>query len=111
MSNKVIKIQDETEGNENYVTKNIQACVGYWNKQGEDIVAKNITGELGSKETNKMVREQTYQDFILDCLLCDCKTFANSDMANKTGIKFEVGRTSSHIWIHEDSNRVLMIHF
>jgi len=57
-----------------------------------------------------MALKMSYDDFVLEMLLIDCKTFINSKIAKDTGIKFEVGRTRSHVWVHENDKRVLMIY-
>lgn len=105
-----IKVQDERKGSKNYVNTNILECVKFWNKEGKDIYSKNITGDLGSKETNELARTKSYHDFVLDMLVIDCKTFINSNIAKESGINFEVGRTMSHLWYHEDDDRKLIIY-
>ena len=105
-----IKVSDERKGNENYANTNIIDCVRFWNREGEDVYVKNRFGTLGSKETNAMALKMQYDDFVLEMLLIDCKTFINSKWAKESGIKFEIGRTRSHVWVHENNERVLMIY-
>ena len=105
-----IKFEDERNGNTNYANTNILECVKFWNREGKDVYTKNKSGDLGSKETNAMALKMAYDDFVLEMLLIDCKTFINSKIAKDTGIKFECGRTRSHVWVHENDNRVLMIY-
>ena len=105
-----IKVQDDRKGNSNYVNHNILECVKFWNREGKDIYSRNISGALGSKETNELARSTTYDDFVLEMLMIDCRTFCNSGFAKKSGIKFESGRVRSHVWFHEDDDRKLMIY-
>lgn len=94
----------------NYVTKNIIECVNFWNREGMQAIENNISGKWGSKETNEMARTMQGDDFLLQLTLIDCVTFCNSETAKNSGIKFECGRTRSHVWVHMDGERVLMIH-
>ena len=96
----IMKAKYELEGEKNYVTSNIIDCVNYWNREGIDVYSNNITGEYGSKETNEKARKTVYDDFILDMLLIDCRTFCNSKYAKESSVEFECGRTRSHIWVH-----------
>ena len=105
-----IKVQDERKGNTNYVNNNILECVKFWNREGVDVYSKNLTGELGSKETNELAKKTTYDDFVLEMLMIDCRTFCNSDFAKKSDIKFKSGRVRSHVWFHEDDDRKIMIY-
>ena len=73
-----IKVQDDRKGNSNYVNHNILECVKFWNREGKDVYSKNISGALGSKETNELARSTTYDDFVLEMLMIDCRTFCNS---------------------------------
>ena len=106
-----LKILDERNGNTNYVTSNIIECVYFWHKQGKNVYEKNQNGILGNKETNELSRNKVYDDFILDMLLVDCNTFIKSEEAIKSGIKYTCGRTRSHVWVHENNDRKLMIYF
>jgi hypothetical protein len=105
-----IKVSDERKGNSNYVNSNILECVKFWNREGEDVYVKNRFGTLGSKETNQMALDMSYDDFVLEMLLTDCKTFVKSKFATDSDIKFECGRTRSHVWVHENDERKLMIY-
>ena len=105
-----IKYQDERKGTKNYVTNNIIECVDFWNREGLKVYSKNVSGELGSKETNELARTTTYDDFVLEMLSIDCRTFCNSNFAKDSNIRFESGRTRSHVWVHEDDDRKLMIY-
>jgi hypothetical protein len=105
-----IKVQDERKGSDNYVNSNILECVKFWNREGISIYSKNISGALGSKETNELARSTTYADFVLEMLMIDCRTFCKSNFATKSDIKFESGRVRSHVWFHEDDDRKLMIY-
>jgi len=105
-----IKVQDETKGTKNYVTNNIIECVKFWNREGLNVYSKNISGDLGSKETNELARTTTYDDFVLEMLSIDCRTFCNSEFAKNSKVRFESGRVRSHVWVHEDDDRKLMIY-
>ena len=106
-----IKVSDERKGSTNYVTNNILECVSFWNRVGKDTYEKNKLGEIGSAKSNEWSRSMVYDDFILEMLLVDCRVFTNSKTAKESGIKFECGRTRSHVWVHENDNRKLMIYF
>lgn len=105
-----IKVSDERKGNVNYANANIIECVKFWNREGEDTYVKNRFGTIGSKETNEMALNMSYDDFVLEMLLIDCKTFSRTKDATCKDIKIEAGRTRSHIWVHENGERVLMIY-
>jgi len=104
-----IKVQDETKGKHNYVTRNLLDCMKFWNREGEKAIEKNKSGEWGSKETNQMAKEMQPDDFLLEMILGDCRTFCKSDKADEIG-EFECGRTRSHVWVHQNGERVLMFH-
>jgi hypothetical protein len=108
MSN--LKAQKETNFQENYVTTNILECIKFWNREGEKAIQKNISGEWGSKETNEMAKTMDADDFLLEMLLGDCKTFCNSKRAKEID-NFECGRTRSHVWVHQNDERVLMLYY
>ena len=73
-----IKVSDERKGNVNYANANILECVKFWNREGEDTYVKNRFGTIGSKETNEMALNMSYDDFVLEMLLIDCKTFSRT---------------------------------
>ena len=105
-----IKVEDNRKGGSNWVNSNILECVKFWNREGEDVYSKNLTGELGSKETNELAKKTTYDDFVLEMLMIDCRTFCNSGFAKKSDVSFESGRTRSHVWFHENDDRKLMLY-
>ena len=105
-----IKVSDERKGNTNYVNSNILECVKFWNREGKDVYTKNKSGDLGSAYSNELANKVSYDDFVLEMLLSDCKTIINSKWAIDSGINFECGRTRSHVWVHEDDDRKLMIY-
>lgn len=82
----------------------------FWNKEGEKVIEKNISGKLGSKETNQMAKTMQPDDFILEMMLIDCKVFVNSDLANNSPDTYECGRTRSHVWVHINDKRILMFY-
>ena len=111
MSKVTIQVENELKDRKpTYVTNNILECVKFWNKNGEVAIENNLSGKWGDKETQKMATEMKPDDFLLEMLLRDCKGFINSEFAKNSGDKYECGRTRSHIWIHINDKRVLMIH-
>ena len=58
----------------------------------------------------EMAKTMEADDFLLEMLLGDCKTFCNSKRAKEIG-NFECGRTRSHVWIHQGDERVLMLYY
>jgi len=108
-----MKVQKDSKFVENYVTKNLLESVAFWNRDtgGKFAHEKNLTGEWGSKENNDLARKTNREDFLLELFLSDCKVFCNSNWAKESGIKFECGRTRSHVWVHMNDERVLMVHF
>ena len=110
---KEMQVQKDAKFVDNYVTKNILRSVDFYNRDlgGKFAHEKNLSGEWGSKENNEEARKRDREDFLLELVLLDCKVFCNSDGARKIGSKFECGRTRSHVWVHIDDERVLMIHF
>lgn len=109
-----MKIYILQETNElNYVTRNILECVEFWNRSHKEIHAKNLSGELGTKKTNEFAKISQYDDWLLEMIRTDCKTFCNQDYSERglfvENIKFETGRTRSHVWVHQDDKRVLML--
>ena len=106
----IIKSQEDKNFVKNYVTSNILDCISFWNREGESIIAKNKSGEYGDAETKKQAETMQADDFILHGLLLDCKVFCKSDFAKQSGDKYECGRTRSHVWVHINDERVLMIY-
>jgi hypothetical protein len=107
---KTIKADKEKNFEQNYVTSNIIDCVAFWNREGEIAIENNKSGKWGSEDTQLMAKTLKADDFLLEMVLTDCKTFCNSDAAAKLG-EFECGRTRSHVWVHMNGERVLMIYF
>lgn len=103
-------IQDETKGATNYVLKNVKECVDFWNREGETVYAKNLTGDLGDKETNEYAKKTEYDDWLLEMILGDCNTFVASGSDTVKGSTFKAGRTRSHVWLHMNNDRVFMIY-
>jgi hypothetical protein len=93
----------------NYVTNGITQCVDFWKREGELAIANNKSGKWGNKESQEMAKTMEGDDFIMDLLLLDCKAFVNSDFAKESGDKYECGRTRSHVWVHCNDNRIMMI--
>ncbi len=105
-----LKVQDETKGLSNYITKNLIDCMNFWNNQGMQAIENNLSGKWGNKETNQMAKDMEADDFLLEMLLRDCKVFCRSDFAKNSGDKYECGRTRSHVWVHRNDERILMFH-
>lgn len=111
MSKVILKIENELKDREpDYITNSIIDCVGFWNKEGMNAVAKNRSGEWGSKQTQELANRVPADDFLLEMILVDAKTFVNSEFSKNSADKYECGRTRSHVWIHINDKRVLMIH-
>ena len=92
-------------------------CINFWNREGFHIYISNLEGTLGTKENNEEAKNTPFSSWILEMILCDAKTYAKPNFEEtkklslvKDGKKLEAGRTSSHVWIHEDDERVMMIH-
>jgi|VirMetMinimDraft_7_1064189.scaffolds.fasta_scaffold56734_5 hypothetical protein len=92
----------------NYRTKNILQCVDFWNREGVVSFAKNKTGEYGNDETKKMALTMEIDDFLLEMLLRDCRAFCGKISFVVNG-QYECGRTRSHVWVHANGERVLML--
>jgi hypothetical protein len=108
-----VTIQVENELKErqpDYVTNNILDCVKFWNNEGMMAIAKNRSGEWGDKDTQKMANTMAADDFLLEMVLRDARAFVNSEFAKNSPDNYECGRTRSHVWIHINDQRVLMIH-
>lgn len=101
----------ECEGMQSdYVTDNIQKCVQFWNSEGLHVYAENLNRVLGSEATNQMALEMTFDDFLLEMVLCDIGIFCRSGRNEALG--YSCGRTRSHVWLHDSNNeRVMMVYF
>ncbi len=111
MSKVTIQVENELKDRKpDYVTNSILDCVGFWNREGMMAVAKNRSGEWGDKDTKEMANTMAADDFLLEMVLRDANAFVNSDFAKNSPDKYECGRTRSHVWIHINDQRVLMIH-
>lgn len=110
---KEMKVQKDSKFVDNYVTKNILKSVDFYNRDlgGKFAHEKNLSGEWGTKENNEAARKTDREDFLLELVLLDCKVFCNSEGARNIDAKFECGRTRSHVWVHMNDERMLMIHF
>ena len=110
---KEMKVQKDSKFEENYVTKNIIKSADFYNRElgGKFAHENNISGKWGSKELNEKARKTDREDFLLELVLADCKVFCNAEGARNIGAKFECGRTRSHVWVHMNDERILMIHF
>ena len=104
-----IQIQDEKNTPTNYVTNLIRDCVKFWIRKGDIAIVKNKSSEWGSDNTQKMAKTMQPDNFILDMVLCDCKTACNSKFARDSGNTYECGRTRSHVWVQINGDRILMI--
>jgi hypothetical protein len=106
-----LQIQNELKDRKpDYVTNMVIDCVSFWNREGKKSIENNRSGKWGDKETQEMAKTMTPDDFLLEMLLLDCKGLVNSDFAKNSGEKYECGRTRSHVWIHINDKRVMMIH-
>jgi len=71
-------------------------CVAFWNQEG--IACHQMNGDPG----------ESYQEFILKCMACDCRVFVEpySD-------QFITGKGGNHVWIGDKltGERILIFHF
>lgn len=91
-----------------YVTENIIKSIEFWNREASSVYIKNIKGTLGSKETNQFARDTQQDDWLNEMIYIDCKTFCNSKIGKE--LNYSCGRTRSHVWLHKDNERILMIY-
>ena len=96
---------------ENYVTSNIISCVDFWNREGQKTIDMNKSKDWGDERTQAMAQTMEADDFLLHMILTDCKTFCNSHAAKESGAVYECGRTRTHVWVHLNGERILMINF
>lgn len=91
-----------------YVTENIIKSIEFWNREASSVYVKNIEGTLGTKETNQFARDTQQDDWLNEMIYIDCKTFCNSKRGKE--LNYSCGRTRSHVWLHKDDERILMIY-
>ena len=91
-----------------YVSENIIKSIEFWNRESEDIYNQNIQGTLGTEETNQFARDAQQDDWLNEMIHIDCKTFCNSKRGKE--LNYSCGRTRSHVWLHKDDERILMIY-
>ena len=96
-----------------YVLNNIKDCIRFWNKTGQGVYDDNRSedGRLGNKETKAYALNTEFDDWMLEMMLVDCKTFVKSGNEQQSELKFETGRVRSHVWVHVDDDRKMMIYF
>jgi hypothetical protein len=105
-----ILVENNFKGKSNYLTSSLLDCMGFWNREGMIAVAKNRSGEWGGKATQELANRVPADDFLLEMMLTDCKTFVNSDFAKNSPDTYECGRTRSHVWVHMNDKRIFMFH-
>ena len=105
-----IKVENDFKGKTNYLTSSLLNCMGFWNREGMIAVAKNRSGEWGNKETQALANKIPADDFLLEMMLTDCKTFVKSDFSKNSEDTYECGRTRSHVWVHMNGERILMFY-
>lgn len=103
----------ETPREQRYVLGNIEGSIKFWNNNGKDVYNDNRseTGKLGNKETKAYARKTQYDDWLLEMMMIDCRTFCNGSNDRQINLKFESGRTRSHVWVHVNDDRKMMIYF
>jgi hypothetical protein len=90
----------------------VLACCGFWNEQGKNVYEKNKAGEMGGKYSQEQARKLSYNDFCLNSLLSEIKTFAESTGEGYWVDGYKYGKGGSHIWVSNAQNeRILFIHF
>jgi len=66
-------------------------CVGYWNNNIKEI-----------NDLNKPLKE---------VLVSEINSFINGDLFSNEGNDYEVGTGGSHIWVHRNNERIIMLTF
>lgn len=96
-----------------YVLSNIEGSIKFWNGNGQEVYDDNRsdTGKMGNKETNDYALKTEFDDWMLEMMLIDCKTFCNGGNRDEDVLMFEAGRTRSHVWVHVNDDRKMMIYF
>lgn len=71
-------------------------CLAFWNQDGIECHRMNAEPD------------ETYRDFILRCMACDCRVFVEA-----SGDQFITGTGGNHIWIADKltGQRILIFHF
>jgi hypothetical protein len=71
-------------------------CLTFWNEEGLKCYIMNKT------------RNESYRDFILKCIACDCQL-----IIGRYGDRFVTGKTDDRVWIDEGktNRRIITIHF
>jgi hypothetical protein len=103
----------ETPREQRYVLSNVKDCIRFWNREGKDVYDDNRSedGKLGDKETRAYASKTAFDDWMLEMVSIDCRTFCKGSNKNQDELKFESGRTRSHVWLHVDDDRKIMIYF
>ena len=69
---------------------------------------RQITLSYFVEETNQFARDTQQDDWLNEMIHIDCKTFCNSKRGKE--LNYSCGRTRSHVWLHKDDERILMIY-
>lgn len=71
-------------------------CLTFWNQEGEKFYDMNKEGQ------------ETYSEFILKCIACDCRVFVEAYCD-----QFITGIGGNHVWVDDRKTheRILIIHF
>tara|TARA_R110000868_G_scaffold55232_1_gene171836 strand:+ start:815 stop:1171 length:357 start_codon:yes stop_codon:yes gene_type:complete len=103
----------ETPRVQHYVLNNIKDCIRFWNNNGQGVYDDNRspTGKMGDEETKAYALKTEFDDWMLQMVSGDCKTFVKSGNNQQDELKFETGRVRSHVWVHVDDDRKMMIYF
>ena len=106
-----IKLNKEAEFQQNFITELISQCVKFWNREGDHQIEANIKEAQGNAKTQNLAKTLSRKEFLLQMVLCDCQAAINSDTGKKQGLIYEVGRSGSHIWVHNNQGqRIIIIH-
>ena len=96
-----------------YVLGNIEDSIRFWNKNGKKVYDDNRSedGKLGNKETKGYARKTEFDDWVLEMISIDCRTFCEGANKLQNELKYESGRVRSHVWVHVNDDRKMMIYF
>jgi len=106
--------ENTTPREQRYLLSNIEQCINFWNREGREVYDDNRsdTGRLGNEETKTFAKATEFDDWLLAMMTIDANTFCKSDDNQRPEeLKFESGRTRSHVWVHVNDDRKMMIYF
>lgn len=88
---------------------NVFGCIGFWNKEGQNIYEMNKAGKMGGKFSQEQARKLPYTDFVLESLAHELNTLQSGESWPKG---WKAGKGGSHLWVSAPNNdRAIFIHF